>query len=263
MSLFKKSFYQDKLASLVSSLSLSPSPQPVVAATAAPPSQSPPSFSLHLESSSRSSSAPNHSRRIPVGTFWANRISAHIRYHTKREENELSARQIRTRDVVFMDPMSDRSSNGDARLAKLQWWLNNLGVLRSPDQALFHKHFTNACLPKIFGEKDWNERSMSVMDELGIKEIRFEVTAITPRVKTQTHVQMGLRVGAIVWTITQTHTRSSCFRCCSMVEMGQNLVCGHVRSLPHAQRAGHSNLRVLDRQARIDQFNGNHPAVYG
>jgi hypothetical protein len=45
----------------------------------------------------------------------------------------------------------------------------------------FHKAFTNACLPKIYGEKDWNENSVRVMQQLKINEIRFEVTAITPR----------------------------------------------------------------------------------
>jgi hypothetical protein len=57
-------------------------------------------------------------------------------YHTKRETKERDSQQLRTRDVVHMDPIQGRSCNGDMRLKKLQWWLNNLGVQRSPDQVM-------------------------------------------------------------------------------------------------------------------------------
>lgn len=118
--------------------------------------------------------------RIP-GEHWIKSINQHIHFHKKREKKEASSQVLRTRDEVYMDPMQGKACNGDLRLKKLQWWLNNLGVQRSPDQVLFHKAFTNATLPKIFGEKEWNENSVRVMHDLGIKEIRFEVTAITPR----------------------------------------------------------------------------------
>ena len=51
----------------------------------------------------------------------------------------------------------------------------------SHTQVLFHKYFIQACLPKIYGEKDWNENSVRVMQAQNIKCIRYEVTAITPR----------------------------------------------------------------------------------
>lgn len=46
---------------------------------------------------------------------------------------------------------------------------------------LFHKHFTRAVLPKIYGTQQWNSESVRVMRSLNIKKIRYEVTAITPR----------------------------------------------------------------------------------
>jgi hypothetical protein len=69
-----------------------------------------------------------------IGEYWGKRIGAHIKFHTKREKQELAARQVRDRDEVFLDPQPSTANEGDLRLNKLQWWLNNLGVQRSPDQ---------------------------------------------------------------------------------------------------------------------------------
>ena len=38
-------------------------------------------------------------------------------------------------------------------------------------EVLFHRHFTNSVLPKLYG-KEWNENSVRVMRERQIKEIR-------------------------------------------------------------------------------------------
>ena len=125
-------------------------------------------------------SPPSASGQASIKNFWSNRLGAHIKYHTKREQQEHNAKQVRERDEVYMDPQPNRGNAGDLRLQKLQWWLNNLGVLRSPDQQLFHVHFTNACLPKIYGEF-WNESCVRVMASRGIKKIQNEVLATTPR----------------------------------------------------------------------------------
>jgi len=125
--------------------------------------------------------AASHEPPRPMGKWWGNRIAAHIKYHAKREAQELAAKQVRERSVVYMDLTSKKSSLGDGRLNKLNFWLNNLGVQRSPDQTLFHKHFTNACLPKIYGAAEWNDASVRVMRMRGISRLRYEVTAITPR----------------------------------------------------------------------------------
>ncbi len=69
-----------------------------------------------------------------IGDWWGKRLGAHIKYHAKREKQELAARLVRDRDDVFLDPQPSTANEGDLRLNKLQWWLNNLGVQRSPDQ---------------------------------------------------------------------------------------------------------------------------------
>ncbi len=141
----------------------------------------------HTRASQWDPAPPSAQAQVKIGEWWGKRLNAHIKYHTKREKQELAARQVRDRDEVFLDPQPNTANEGDLRLNKLQWWLNNLGVQRSPDQALFHKHFIEACLPKIYGAS-WNESSIRVMNMMGIKRIRAEVTAITPRrVSSQCH----------------------------------------------------------------------------
>jgi len=45
---------------------------------------------------------------------------------------------------------------------------------------LFHKYFLQACLPKIYGSQ-WSENSVRVMRAHGLKNLRQEVLATTPR----------------------------------------------------------------------------------
>jgi hypothetical protein len=119
-------------------------------------------------------------KRVP-GKWWNARCTDHIKFHTKREENELRTMTVRDRDEVYLDADANKGCEGDLRLNRLNYYLNNLGVQRSPDQQLFHKHFTRAVLPKIYGTEQWNQESVRVMRSLNIKRIRYEVTAITPR----------------------------------------------------------------------------------
>lgn len=129
-----------------------------------------------------SSPAPAPRRLRLVGRFWSKAIEAHVFHHREREAKEQQANFVYTRSEVFTDPLASSASDGDRRLAMLLWWLNNIGdIRRSPDQCKFHEYFVNACLPQIYGEKEWNEKSVRVMQERGLTRIRYEVTAITPR----------------------------------------------------------------------------------
>lgn len=131
---------------------------------------------------SLSSPAPAPRRLRLVGRFWSKAIEAHVFHHRDREKREQQANFVYTRSEVFTDPLATSASDGDRRLAMLLYWLNNIGdIKRSPDQCKFHTYFTNACLPHIYGEKEWNEKSVRVMQERGLTRIRYEVTAITPR----------------------------------------------------------------------------------
>lgn len=120
------------------------------------------------------------SKRMP-GKWWNAKCADHIKYHTTREKNQLNALTLRDRDEVCINPDTHKGCPGDLRLNRLNYYLNNLGVQRSPDQQLFHKHFTRAVLPKIYGAEEWNRESVRVMMGLKITKIRYEVTAITPR----------------------------------------------------------------------------------
>ncbi len=88
-------------------------------------------------------SPPSVQAQTEIKKWWGNRLGAHIKYHTKREKQELATHHVRDRDEVFLDPQPNGANAGDLRLNKLIWWLNNLGVQPSPDQQLFFVHFVN------------------------------------------------------------------------------------------------------------------------
>ena len=129
--MFRKLLTQNSLAEKLSSLHLQ-YPQKLIsetqtAAAAAPASQA--------AAAQRNEEPPR-----PLGKWWSNRINAHIKYHARREAQELAAKQVRERSVVYMDLTSKQATQGDARLNKLGFWLNNLGVQRSPDQTVSHRY---------------------------------------------------------------------------------------------------------------------------
>lgn len=130
----------------------------------------------------KTSNPPN----LPIasdGTLFSSRI-AYIRDLYKAAFNKAEKnKEIRTRISISTDWARDLGkSKGDERFRKMQSLLNNIapGFVRSPDQLLFHKFFTIAVLPHIFGS-DWESNCVRIMEELEIDKITYEVMAMTPR----------------------------------------------------------------------------------
>ncbi len=143
--MFRKSIAQQMLALKIGQPSLVPAVHSSVAALNASAAAAAPvapvqdkRFGIESNGYTRASqwepAPPSAAAQTQIGAWWGKRLNAHIKYHTKREKQELAAKQVRDRDEVFLDPHSTTASAGDARLNKLAWWLNNLGVQRSPDQ---------------------------------------------------------------------------------------------------------------------------------
>ena len=164
-----------QLPSVASQLARSPIPAPRVVPIN-------PSFASILPSATPPPPVANTACRKPRNSqFWETKLKAHVFHHRRREETEKATKQIRTRGEVSLNRTSAAACEGDVRFEKLQYWLNHMPMKRSPDQVKFHKAFTNACLPHIYGKKDWSQNSVRVMEANGLKTIRYEVTAITPR----------------------------------------------------------------------------------
>lgn len=112
-----------------------------------------------------------------------------------------SLRTLKTRFEISADPLIDLGySDGDRKLAKIRYWLSNLGeYTRSADQIVFHYNFLIACLPHIYKGKEWNENGARVMQEFNIDRIPYEVLAQTPRRFGKTYaVAMFVAVLALV-----------------------------------------------------------------
>jgi hypothetical protein len=116
------------------------------------------------------------------GIFGAWRMDWFKQQDDKMEMEREQRQKLQTRIQLSTNPLRDIGfSNGDAKLRKIRYWLNNLGEwVRSADQQLFHEHFLIACLPHIYG-KDWNANGARVMASLGIDKIDYEVLCQTPR----------------------------------------------------------------------------------
>ena len=122
--MFRKLLTQNSLAQQLSALQLQHAPSLLQAAAAsARPAQA-------------ATAHRNETEQRPLGKYWGHRLTAHIKFHTKREAQEHAAVQVRERGQVFMDMSSSKRCEGDLRVDKLNFWLNGLGIQRSPDQAV-------------------------------------------------------------------------------------------------------------------------------
>jgi hypothetical protein len=98
----------------------------------------------------------------------------------KREVIEQRAKVIRSRTDVFSKGDDNEVCQGDIRLKKVFWLLNNMGYTRSPDQVVFHHAYIMACLPLIYRE-DWPKHSVRVMKMFKLKKLDQLVLVLTPR----------------------------------------------------------------------------------
>jgi hypothetical protein len=94
-------------------------------------------------------------------------------HFTKQYDMEIQRKKVGSRvDRTLGKHTASSLSAGDFRLRSLRRMLDNLGIVRSVDQILFHERFTQACLPHIYGN-DWSGSCVRVMKELLLKEIRY------------------------------------------------------------------------------------------
>lgn len=119
-----------------------------------------------------------------IGRGWvdlASRLTSTVQLRQRREN---AARVSIDLLEYITDPLrGTRTSDGHTRLTTFLRLLDAFGphgFNRSNVQKCLHHWFTCAALPLIYGD-DWDSCSNQVMAEFGIKEINYEVFALTPR----------------------------------------------------------------------------------
>ena len=113
--------------------------------------------------------------------LWLNRLHNAKVYMKKLHAQEVERLTVRSRiEVSENKNLKSKLCMGDFRLKKLEHILDNLGIIRSEDQCLFHQKFTNSCLPHIY-KQDWNTQGVRVLKELGLPKVNYETLVITPR----------------------------------------------------------------------------------
>lgn len=113
--------------------------------------------------------------------LWLQRLGKLKRCLKKEKDIEFERRKISTKEeVTEKKNTASTLCEGDIRLQAIRKLLDSVGIIRSSDQIAFHEAFLAACLPKIYKEK-WSENSVRVMRDMKLKEIEYEVLAMTPR----------------------------------------------------------------------------------
>jgi hypothetical protein len=117
-----------------------------------------------------------------IGNRWLD-ISTRV-YGDCVAQRDVALQRLVVRDriaVIEQDKVSTGDSDGDYRMRTLRVLLNNMGIVRSADQVTFHEAFIKACLPLIYGAREWETSMVRVLEEYKIKRIQAEVLIMTPR----------------------------------------------------------------------------------
>lgn len=96
-------------------------------------------------------------------------------------QREIASRRVVSRASFVTNPMRgvDRVA-GDDVLLSIARTLDSFGIIRTPTQKLFHFWFTQAILPRVYGE-EWDTSATRVLRKFGVTRTRTEVMVMTPR----------------------------------------------------------------------------------
>ena len=99
-------------------------------------------------------SSTNTNNKPPDTNLWIARLGKMQKWAGKQKLLETQRREVYSRETVTMKKNTASTfSAGDSRLRAVRKTLDNVGVIRSSDQILFHNSFIAACLPKSNKEK--------------------------------------------------------------------------------------------------------------
>lgn len=131
----------------------------------------------------RSNAVPEREHSITdmqVSDTWSSLMGKLRKAHDSEVKGLEEARLVSSRIDLARDVLRDRMSQGDHRLSAIRKMLNNMGVVRSHFQNLFHNYFIRATLEIIYGD-EWTSCMERVLADLDIKCVRPEVCIMTAR----------------------------------------------------------------------------------
>jgi len=125
---------------------------------------------------------------------WA-KYCVRLRDRLEKTETRLRKKQrIVSRYDHFSDPLFGTDTcEGDERLEAINYTLDSFRWVRTDAQVMFHTHFTQAMLRRIYGQS-WDANAVRVLQEHGLKKIKTEVMIMTPR-------RYGKTVAVSMWVV--------------------------------------------------------------
>ena len=133
---------------------------------------------------------------------YGNDIMEYMDFYRAIEQRDASLRRVVKRSDYITNPQRhNETRDGDALLELLEATLEHgIGITRSRDQVKFHKAYTNACLPLIYGDS-WEIHAPRVLRQRGISDSNPFVLVQCPRRWGKT-VSLATYIAAFVLTVT-------------------------------------------------------------
>lgn len=122
-----------------------------------------------------------HTKHLHPGQSFLKRFVALRAGVAKEAQNKQEHDRLKARITLLPQTVSHSHSTGHERFCLFMRALDAYGVERSPEQILFHKWYTQACLPFIYGEQEWPSVQARVLSEVGLNKLSPCVLCMAPR----------------------------------------------------------------------------------
>lgn len=114
------------------------------------------------------------------------------RLEAERADRNARRVAVKRKSCVFTEKPPSEVVYGDGALRRLEAMLDSFpGYARSATQKRFHRAFTGALLPHIYGS-DFERHRTRVLENYGLTRVDYEVLVVCPR-------RFGKTVGTSMW----------------------------------------------------------------
>jgi hypothetical protein len=82
---------------------------------------------------------------------------------------------------LFYDRVAGAEIPGDTYVRNIRKTLDSFGYERTTSQRRFHDAYLQACLPAIYGARDFARHQSRILAEHGLSKMQYEVLVVSPR----------------------------------------------------------------------------------
>jgi len=127
-------------------------------------------------------------------------VDRFIGHLESKRQGSMRSRECSLRTTQVCELRSGKRTSADGIADFLLETLDNLGVVRTPGQKLFHREFFCACLPHIYGSEEFERDRERILRRFGFERIRYEVLVVCPRRWGKTY-GVSMFMAALLWCV--------------------------------------------------------------